>query len=934
VDPEGLVGRLAEVTLLSGLVAEVAAGRGGVFLVEGEPGIGKTALLAAGVAEARRFGCGVVRGAGDELLGRFPLRVLLDAFEVRPGSGDERRRVVAEALAGGSSGTMSAGDPVAAAAEQLVALVERLCADAPLVVVLDDLHWADGPSLALWVRLADLTAQVPMLLAGACRSVPYREELGAIRQVAVARGHGMSLKPLVVGEVAQLVGRLAGGVPDEALLGVMGAAAGNPLWVGETVAALRHENAIRVGDGRAALTDVSYRAPASLPAAIGQRLTFLSAATLEVLRTAALFGGEFSVADLAAMRGRRPSDLLGAVGEASAAGVLGEVGGRLGFRHPLIRQALYERVPSPVRAALHGAAARALAEAGAPLGPVAAQLVAAGGVPAEAWQIDWLLRHGRVLINESPEPAMLLLEAALASNTGLAGGERYCQLAALLVHALKRERPDEANLWARRVLDSTADPDRAADMRVTLAGGTRSGSPKNELFTVVEEVLREAKVSPGMRAHMIALRALILDKQGDTEGAESSAREALAMGESAHNNLAVGLALNTLGGIADRRGDIETAERCVRLLVERLADDPECVSMRVIGQMNLGLMLAQLDRGPEAAEVFRDARALAERSGIRAALPTVFAAGVAFSEGRWDDASADLDTPLEFRPALALILWGVNALIAAHREDRRDALALLQRTDAIAISDIELHENSVHIVAAGALVAEQDGDLPGALAHLRALAGPEFSHVSNRYEFLADVVRLALAAGDDSAAREAVATAEGEAERVRVPGSRVAAAHCRGLLAGDPAAVGGAADYYRAHGRLPHLGAALQDAAALLAADGAIEAAKAAVREAEQVFIELGATWDLRQMAARLRPHGIRLGMRGPRLRPESGWAALTPTEVSVAQFVAEGLSNPDIGVKLLLSRRTVQTHVSHILAKLGVRARLEIAHHVASNAA
>jgi DNA-binding CsgD family transcriptional regulator/tetratricopeptide (TPR) repeat protein len=866
----------------------------------------------------------VVRGAGDELLGRFPLRVLLDAFDIRAGSGDERRRAVAEAVAGGS------GDPVAAAAEQLVALVERLCADAPLVVAVDDLHWVDGASLALWVRLAGLTEQVPLLLIGACRSVPYRDELDAIRQVAQARGHRLGLQPLAAGEVAQLVGRLAGGVPDAGLLAAMEAAAGNPLWVGETVTALRHENSVRVGDGRATLTDVSYRAPASLLAAVGQRLTFLSPAAAEVARSAALLGGEFSVSDLAVVRGRRPSDLIGAVAEAAAAGVLGEVDGRLGFRHPLIRQALYEQVPAPVRTALHGDAAHALAEAGAPVGSVAAQLVAAGG-SADGWQIDWLLRHGRVLINESPQIGVELLEAAVASSTHSAGDERYCRLGALLAHATSHcGRWEQAHLWAQRVLDSTTDPDRAAEMRITLATGNRSA----ERLAILDEGLRQPGVSAGVRARMIARRAVALKISGDVEGAEAAAREALAVGESALSNPALGLALNTLGTISESRGQVEEAAQFFGRLVESLADDPESVWTRVAGQTNLGLMLAQLDRGSEAAEAFRAARALAERSGIPTASPIVFSATLALSEGRWDDASADLDTPVDYQPAFALVLWGVNALIAAHRDDRREALARLQRTDSIAISDAELFEDSLHAVAAHALVAEQDGDLPGALAHLSPLARPEFSITSIRYEFFADLVRLALAAHDEGAARQGLATAEADAERVRVPGSRVAAVHCRGLVAGDAAPVLDAADYYRSYGRLPLLGSALEDAAVLLAAGGYTMDAHSAAREAELVYADLGAAWDLRRMDARLRSFGIRRGVRGPRRRPDSGWAALTPAEVAVARLVAEGLSNPDIGVKLLLSRRTVQTHVSHILAKLGARARLEIAHHVTSNAA
>ena len=93
----------------------------------------------------------------------------------------------------------------------------------------------------------------------------------------------------------------------------------------------------------------------------------------------------------------------------------------------------------------------------------------------------------------------------------------------------------------------------------------------------------------------------------------------------------------------------------------------------------------------------------------------------------------------------------------------------------------------------------------------------------------------------------------------------------------------------------------------------------------------MGADWDVRRAGERLRPHGIRRGTR-PGRRPASGWAALTPTEVKIAYLVATGQSNPDIAAGLIISRNTVQTHVSHILAKLGARSRAEIATEVFSH--
>ncbi|MER7187285.1 helix-turn-helix transcriptional regulator, partial [Streptomyces hyaluromycini] len=153
-----------------------------------------------------------------------------------------------------------------------------------------------------------------------------------------------------------------------------------------------------------------------------------------------------------------------------------------------------------------------------------------------------------------------------------------------------------------------------------------------------------------------------------------------------------------------------------------------------------------------------------------------------------------------------------------------------------------------------------------------------------------------------------------------------AADWCSGLLDQDPARLLAAVGYHRVADRQPDLGNALEDLALVQAASGDLDAARASFGEALAVCAELGADWDARRAAARLRPWGVRAGSRAPHVRPSFGWEALTATERRVADLVAEGLSNPDIATRLLLSRRTVETHVSHILTKLQVRSRREVA--------
>jgi DNA-binding NarL/FixJ family response regulator len=138
-----------------------------------------------------------------------------------------------------------------------------------------------------------------------------------------------------------------------------------------------------------------------------------------------------------------------------------------------------------------------------------------------------------------------------------------------------------------------------------------------------------------------------------------------------------------------------------------------------------------------------------------------------------------------------------------------------------------------------------------------------------------------------------------------------------------------AAAYYQSTGRPLGRAQALEEAAVLLAAKGEDAAARQALTDAAAVYEALGAVFDLRRMDARLRGYGIRRGRTGRRGTPATGWAALTPTEQLITSRAAAGRSNPDIAAELMMSRSTVQTHMSHILAKLGARSRAELAWYI-----
>ncbi len=190
--------------------------------------------------------------------------------------------------------------------------------------------------------------------------------------------------------------------------------------------------------------------------------------------------------------------------------------------------------------------------------------------------------------------------------------------------------------------------------------------------------------------------------------------------------------------------------------------------------------------------------------------------------------------------------------------------------------------------------------------------------------WLPQLTRLAIAAGDRALAQRAAEAGDVDPTGTPSPPRLATAQHCRGLLDGDATLLLAGAGTFRGLGRPVLRARALEDAAVLLAEHGDLAAARAACSEATDIYTSVGAAWDLLRMTTRVRPYGLSR-QQTRRHRRTTGWTALTPTELEVASLVAEGLPNTDIAARLFLSRRTVETHVSHILTRLGARSRVEI---------
>lgn len=484
---EPLVGRHCELAWIQAAVRDLGEGRGCSVWLEGEPGIGKSALITEGFARA---GAGTVAISGaDQLEQQGPLQVVLDCLDVKVTSADGRRREVARAARTLVTGDVAGSEAVM---ELVVELVRALCREHPLILVMDDLQWADPASLEAWRRLAIEAGHLPLLLVGASRRVPAAHRLTALRaRISTMGTHLYTLAPLSRQEVEELLTALTGATPSPALLELSAAAAGNPLFVRDLVSAL---------DGNeppeTAVTENGPVVPQPALEAVGRRLGFLSAAASELLRWAALLDRFFTRDDLAAALGRPTAEFDHVVAEVEAVGLVTRTRGKLTFRHPVVREALYARTPTAIRLALHRQLAEALADVGAPVERVAFQLLAAP-VPVDRWFCTWLAREVYELAPRSPLATMRLLQRVNTAGTVPPALRETLGIATARIKLwLDRDLAAEAGQVAAR----TEDPEVLAEMRWLLAFSRLLRGTTDRTAQEVKEALEEPRLPSAWRA--------------------------------------------------------------------------------------------------------------------------------------------------------------------------------------------------------------------------------------------------------------------------------------------------------------------------------------------------------------------------------------------------------------------------------------------------
>ena len=545
----GFVGRVTEREQLAAAWAAARTGEGRLVLVCGEPGIGKTRLAVELAHEARDGGATVLYGRCDDESGvpyqpwREALAHLVDVApegllrdHVAVHGGELARLVPRLASAFDDVPLPQATDPeteryllFGAAVE----LLHRRAADTPVLLILDDLHWATRPTLALVRHLHGTPAPVPLLVVATYRepgapSAPLAELLADLRrEPGVER---LALAGLGAQEAKTLLEASAGHTLDD-----RGAAfahelnretGGNPFFLGEMVRHLAESGAIeRDSEGRwtAATSLAALELPESIHEVVSGRVARLGPDAERLLRAAAIIGREFDVDVLARVAAVDEDAALDVLEAASAAALVAEAPGRAGrfaFVHALVNHALSDELTGARRARMHTRVAQALEEhavgrLGPALGELAQHWAAADGPEARSKACDYATRAGRAALAQvAPDEAVRWFEQALEIQAGLPGADasdRRELLLALGEAQLQAGVPAfrETLLDVARMAEAAGDADRL--IRAALANSrgyfSSAGFVDGDRVAVLEAALGVAARQDPRRASLLALLA-------------------------------------------------------------------------------------------------------------------------------------------------------------------------------------------------------------------------------------------------------------------------------------------------------------------------------------------------------------------------------------------------------------------------------------------
>ena len=901
--------------------------------VLGEAGIGKTALIDAGLAALPRSTL-VLRASGDAMARRHTHRLLLDALA--PVLTDEDRQAMT-------------GQAEYAVGERLHSVIDRLVAT-PLVLVLEDLQWADPASLGLLARLSRTLEQIPLVVIGSLRTQAQHETAPALDHLLSVLSERELLDTVVLGPLSDLTcmaitEQLTGGRVEGVLAERLAAAGGNPLFLTEMVRALLRDDAVTIGPDRVALLDAPAGPSPSLSMVIMRYLSHLGAPARELLASAALLGTRFPVAQLRIVADRPMSALVPMLREALAAGILEETTHEmLRFRHSLIQAVLLNDLPAVVRAELHREIAIRLEAAQVGPAMVAEHLLRA---PAAAQDAPWLLRLADQSATAAPDTATRLWHL-VESVTAEDDPQHATARAGLAFAALREGRIVEAG----EIAEGTVERDAPSATLVKLATVRTHTLMLRHRHVEARDAADAYAVSevlePAARAEQLAFASWPRLLLGDLAGARRVAQEAAAFGAEVGSRGAEVYALTLQGLMADCRGDLADAVRLLSEAVAKVDRHPSLTGIETFPHAQLAVALADVDRTDDViTQLHRGLEVSAAfdyRTGVLAT--HVLGAHALSHSGNLADVAAELDAhgslvgPMEVR--LDLPVRGLWAHVLEHQQGPEAAREWAEGLDPVPDRTSWAGRGRAWSWRGRSQLERARGDLAGTFEVLWA-GWEEFragEMLMDSAELGLDLVDLARTVAADGAsdpviardrAHEVVEVLTALADHnAPVTHLRATALAVRGVAMDDPESLADAEALMGTTVR--HLDHARVAELAAMALRMHRQRARRLAETALRVYAEVGADHDVTRARSAFLQAGIRVAST-PRDRPRTGWESLTRTEERIARHLATGETNPEIAESLFVSRRTVESHVSNVLAKLGLRSRTEVALFVARRA-
>ncbi|HEX8206371.1 MAG TPA: AAA family ATPase [Solirubrobacteraceae bacterium] len=939
---EPLVGREQESAALDELLRRARDGEARFATVSGEPGIGKTSLLAGLARRATDAGCLVLTGRATELERELPFALVVDALDGYLDALDPRSF---ERLAPDDLGELAAvfpslrplataGPAPSTPAERFRAhravrdLVERIAARSPLVLLLDDLHWSDGASLELVAHLVRHPPEAAVLTVASFRSGQAPPGLCGAGVEALVLG------PLAREEAARLV---------DAPAALYDASGGNPFYLLQLA---RREKAVPAGGAPGA--DAAAPPPA-VAAAIAEELATLAPEARDFAQAAAVAGDPFDLDVAVATAGAEEPAALEALDELVAREVARptEVARRFRFRHPLVRTAIYGSCTAGRRIVMHERAAAALAERGAP--PTArAHHVEQSARHGDVAAVDVLREAGLATAARAPSSAARWYDAAVRILPASASPEERLGLlgGAAAAHATtgRMEAARDAMVAGLELLGG-GDP----LARATLVSGCATselllGRREEARGRLLAELQTLPETASPAAARLTMDLALADFYATSYDGMREWAARAVAHAEpGAHRPLIAG-ATAMLALAEATAGPVDAAHgHCTRAaeLVDAMADDELAQGMD--GLAHLCGAEYCLDRFEAAEGHARRGLALGRALGRGEFFPGMSQslAGALFSTGRLAEAEEVLDGVVDaarlsdnaLTLAWALLNRGYVAVAAGAVED---ALAL--SSEAVALT--RTMEGGVVSAWAGGVhgAALLEAGEPGRAAEMleRSAGGEALTAIPGawRANFLEILARACLESGQVEKAARVAAHAEERAASfgLRLAGAAAArAAAAVALASGDTAAA--VAGARRSAELADAVGARLEAALSRSLAGRALLAAgdePAAIEELERAAAGLDACGARRhrdRAERELRRLGRGVHRRTRRGDPDAtGVASLTGRELEIARLVVDRRTNPEIAAELFLSIKTVETHLRNVFRKLGAGSRVEVA--------